>query len=114
VPRGIPRQESSGRQPNGQRAYGLGTVLHERIHAQQIAMKPRSEEAQTECYAVQLVYGFARELNFTPAKALRLEQLAVRKSRALAPRDYWDARKCRDGGQWDLYPEFRNLDYPPG
>ena len=91
---------------NGQRAYALSTILHERIHAQGI-----SPEAQTECYAVQLVYEFARELNFVHAKALRLEQLAVRKSRALAPRGYWDARRCMDGGQWDLYPEFRNLNY---
>lgn len=91
---------------NGQRAYALGTVLHERVHAQ-----VRLSEAQTECYAVQLIYGFARELNFVHSKALRLEQLGVRKSRALAPRAYWDARRCRDSAAWDLYPEFRNLDY---
>jgi hypothetical protein len=94
------------RQPNGQRAYALGTVLHERIHAQGV-----SNEAQTECYAVQLVYAFARELNFVHTRALRLEQLAVRKSRALAPSGYWNRQKCRDLGAWDLYPEFRNLDY---
>jgi hypothetical protein len=91
---------------NGHRAYALATVLHERVHAQGVG-----REAQTECYAVQLVYGFARELNFVHAKALRLEQLAVRKSRAVAPRGYWDAARCRDGGAWDLYAEFRNLSY---
>jgi len=97
------------RQPNGQRAYGLGTILHERIHAQDLGGEP--SEARTECYAVQLIYGFARELSFPHTKALRLEQLGVRKSRALAPRAYWNAKACRDGGAWDLYPEFRNLTY---
>jgi hypothetical protein len=96
----------SSRALNGQRAYALTTVLHERVHAQGL-----DNEAQTECYAVQLVYAFARELNFVHSKALRLEQLAVRKSRAVAPRGYWNASRCRDGGAWDLYSEFRNLTY---
>lgn len=94
------------RQPNGQRAYALGTVLHERLHAQGI-----HKEALTECYAVQLVYEFARVLGLSDARALRLEQLAVRKSRALAPRAYWDTSRCRDRGEWDLFPDFRNLTY---
>jgi hypothetical protein len=99
----------SDRQPNGQRAYALSTVLHERIHAQGI-----SHEALTECYAIQLVYDFARELNFVHTKAIRLEQLAVRKSKAVfRGTRYYDPARCRDGGLWDLYPEFRNLDYPP-
>lgn len=93
------------RRSNGQRAYALTTVLHERVHAEGV-----DDEAATECYAVQLVYVFARELNFVPQKALRLEQLAVRKSRA-GPRRYWDAKRCRDGEQWDIFPEFRNLTY---
>ena len=96
----------TARASNGQRAYALTTVLHERVHADGFG-----NEAQTECFAVQLVYDFARELNFVHTKALRLEQLAVRKSRAVAPRGYWDARRCRDGGAWDLFDEFRNLDY---
>ena len=96
----------TSRQTNGQRAYALGTVLHERLHAHGI-----ENEAMTECFAVQLVYDFARTLGFPHRKAMRLEQLAVRKSRALAPRAYWDSRRCRDGGEWDLFDEFRNLDY---
>jgi hypothetical protein len=94
------------RNANGHRAYALATVLHERVHAEGV-----SSEAQTECFAVQLVYEFSRELNFVHAKALRLEQLAVRKSRAVAPRGYWNAKRCSDGGSWDLFPEFRNLTY---
>lgn len=94
------------RQPNGQRAYALATVLHERVHAQVDV-----SEAQTNCYGVQLVYWWARELNFVDRLALRLEQLAVRKARAVAPRGYWDSARCRDGGRWDIFPEYRNLDY---
>ncbi len=93
------------RQSNGQRAYALATVLHERVHAEGVV-----REAETNCYGVQLVYDFARELNFVHVKALRLEQLAVRKAR-LAPRGYWDPVRCRDGGAWDIYDEFRNLTY---
>lgn len=97
----------SDRQANGQRAYALSTVLHERIHAQGIRI-----EAQAECFANQLVYDFARELNFVHTKAIRLEQLAVRKSNAqFTGTIYRNSAKCRDGGAWDLYPEFRNLDY---
>lgn len=94
------------RQSNGQRAYALSTILHERVHAEGI-----QAEAETNCYGVQLVYDFARELEFPVQKALRLEQLAVRKSRQVAPRGYWNAAKCRDGGAWDLYPQLINLSY---
>jgi hypothetical protein len=96
----------STRAMNGQRAYALATALHERIHAEGVR-----HEAETNCYSVQLIYEFARELNFVHTKAMRLEQLAVRKTRAVAPRGYWDSRRCRDGATWDLYPEFRNLNY---
>jgi hypothetical protein len=91
---------------NGQRAYALATALHERVHAEGVR-----NEAQTNCYAVQLIYEFARELNFVHTKAMRLEQLGVRKTRSTAPRRYWSSTHCRDGGRWDIYPEFRNLDY---
>ena len=97
----------SDRQPNGQRAYALSSVLHERVHAQGVAV-----EAQAECYSVQLVYDFAIELNFVRTKALRLEQLAVRKSNAVfTGTRYRDPVRCRDGGAWDLFPQFQNLTY---
>ena len=92
------------RAANGRRAYALATVVHERLHAEGLR-----SESQANCLAVQLVYEFARELNFPHARAFRLEQLAVRKTRAVAPSGYWNARRCRDGGSWDLYPSIRNL-----
>ena len=49
------------RRLNEQRAYALATVLHERVHADGYR-----NESQTNCYAVQLVYSFARELSALP------------------------------------------------
>ena len=68
-------------------------------------------EAEANCYAVQLVYYMSRVLKLTPGNALRMERLAVRTTRASAPRGYWDSQRCRDGGAWDLDDEDRNLDY---
>lgn len=94
------------RRLNGRRAYGLTTVLHERVHADGYR-----DEARTNCYAVQLVRSFARTLGFAPLKAAELERLAVKRTRAVAPRGYWDENRCRDGGQWDLLSGVRNLDF---
>jgi hypothetical protein len=90
---------------NGQRAHAVAVALHETSHAYGIR-----NEAQANCYAVQLVYWFARTLRLPPAKALRMESLAVRGVRARSPRNYWDADRCRDGGSWDL-DDAANLDY---
>jgi hypothetical protein len=68
-------------------------------------------EAQANCYSVQLVYYFARELRVPPGEAARLERLAVRATKARAPSGYWNSRLCRDGGLWDLDDEGANLDY---
>ena len=57
------------------------------------------------------VYDFALELNFVRTKALRLKQLAVWKSNQVFTTEFRDRRRCRDGGEWDLFPQFRNLDY---
>ena len=83
--------------PNGPRADATVAVLHETTHAYGI-----TKEAQANCYAVQLTPVFARLLNLTPARVAYLSQLAFRRTRALAPRGYWDASRCRPGGAWDL------------
>ena len=90
---------------NGQRAHAVAVALHETNHAYGIR-----NEAQANCYAVQLVYWFARTLRLPRAKALRMESLAVRSVRARSPRNYWDAGSCHDGGPWDL-DDAANLDY---
>jgi hypothetical protein len=92
------------RQPTGARAFALTTMLHESIHAYGIG-----NEAMTNCFAVQLVPIAAVEMGFTPAKASYLGRLAIRKTRSSAPRGYWNAFRCRDGGPWDLLPRSKNL-----
>ena len=94
------------RKSNGQRAAAAAVALHETAH-----MYGVRNEAQANCYGVQLVYHLARELRFSKSAAIRLERLAVRKIRASAPRGYWDRSRCRDEGIWDLDDGTRNLDY---
>ena len=94
------------RRPNATRAYASVVALHETTH-----MYGVRREAEANCYAVQLVYYMSRALRLTPRDALRMERLAVRTTRASAPRGYWDSQRCRDGGAWDIDDENRNLDY---
>jgi hypothetical protein len=96
----------STRRANAPRAQASVVALHETAHMYGIR-----NEAEANCYAVQLVYYFARRLNVSPRGALLLEQQAVRRTRATAPRGYWNAQKCRDGGAWDLDDEGANLSY---
>jgi hypothetical protein len=94
----------SGR-PNARRADALTAVVHEALHAHGV-----SNEAQTNCYAVQFVPEFARNLKLDPIPADYLAKLARTITRAHAPRGYWNDSRCRDGGSWDLAPDRRNLD----
>jgi hypothetical protein len=96
----------STRRANAPRAQASVVALHETAHMYGIR-----NEAEANCYAVQLVYYFARRLNVSPRGALLLEQQAVRRTRATAPRGYWNTENCRDGGAWDLDDEGANLSY---
>jgi hypothetical protein len=86
-----------GRVPSKSGALALVTVLHETSHAYGIG-----NEAQANCYAVQLVYPFALGLAFSVKRAARLESLALEATRSTAPPGYWDPVRCRAGGTWDL------------
>jgi hypothetical protein len=94
------------RRGNGPRAEASVVALHETAH-----MYGVRNEAQANCYAVQLVYYFARQLRVPPRQALDLERLAARRTRITAPRGYWNPESCRDGGRWDLDEEGANLSY---
>jgi hypothetical protein len=96
----------STRRANGPRAEASVVALHETAHMYGIR-----NEAEANCYAVQLVYYFARQLRVSPRQSLLLEQQAVRRTRATAPRGYWNSARCRDGGTWDLDEEGANLSY---
>ena len=90
--------------PNGRRAGALSIVMHEALHAYGV-----ENEAETNCYAVQLIPELARNLRMTERRATYLGQLALRYVRAHAPTGYWNAGNCRDGGRWDLLPGVVNL-----
>lgn len=90
--------------PNGRRAAALATVMHETLHAYGVV-----NEAETNCYAVQLVPLLGVNTKMTDRRASYLGQLALRYVRSHAPSGYWHAGHCRDGGRWDLLPGLINL-----
>jgi hypothetical protein len=90
--------------PNGRRAGALAIVLHEALHAHGV-----DNEAETNCYAVQLTPLLGLNLTMTERRASYLGQLALRYVRAHAPNGYWHGGHCRDGGRWDLFPFRTNL-----
>jgi hypothetical protein len=92
------------KRPSATRAYALTTVIHESLHAHGV-----SNEAQTNCYAVQLVPDFGLQLGMTAARADYLGKLAVHYTRRTAPGGYWNALNCTDGGKWDLLLTQPNL-----
>ena len=91
--------------PNGRRAGELTVLVHEALHAYGSV-----NEAETNCHAIQLLPTFGLSLGFSPSTAKYLGKLAYNYVRRGAPRGYWDAARCRDGGTWDLNPGIRNLD----
>jgi len=92
------------RRPSAKRAFGLTVALHETIHAYGIG-----NEAQTNCFAVQLVPVAARYVGLSPTAAGYLRKLAINITRRTAPAGYWNPDRCRDGGPWDLLPRTPNL-----
>jgi hypothetical protein len=90
--------------PSGRRAAAISTLLHETLHAHGL-----SNEAQVNCYAVQLVPSAGRRLGLDRARADHLGRLAVRHVRAHAPAGYWRSAHCRDGGRWDVDTSRPNL-----
>jgi hypothetical protein len=87
----------SSKQPNARRAGALATVIHETLHAYGVV-----NEAQTNCWAVQLVSTFGRNLGLSTKRAGYLGTLAHNYVRKYAPPGYWDRARCRPGGAWDL------------
>jgi len=94
----------STRKPNARRAGALTTVIHETLHAYGVR-----NEAQTNCWAVQLAPVFGLNLGLNRKQAGYLGTLARNYTRKYAPPGYWNASNCRDGGSWDLFASSRNL-----
>jgi hypothetical protein len=79
-------------------------VIHETLHAYGVI-----NEAQTNCFAVQLVPVFGRNLGLGVKRANYLGTLARNYVRKYSPPGYWNAGRCRDGSAWDLFPGTSNL-----
>ena len=92
------------RRPTAAGAAGLTTALHETLHAYGVR-----NEAQTNCFAVQLVPVAAHFIGLKPASGTYLRTLAINITRRRAPSGYWNSARCRDGGAWDLFPDSINL-----
>jgi len=90
-------QQQEGERPPRRRA------LHEAFHAHGI-----KNEAQTNCYAVQLTPLFRSNIGLNTNRSACLGALARRYVRFHAPAEHWNAAKCRDHGPWDLYPGITN------
>lgn len=93
------QQLIDGRSLTGSRVEGLVTAIHEGLHAY-----GWSNEAQVNCYSVQLAPALAMKVGVPVASRIRVAKLAVNYTRAHAPRGYWNAAACRDGGKWDILP----------
>lgn len=89
--------------PNRAVANGLDTVTHEMLHALGIR-----DEAQTECYAMQLSWAMGAGLGVPYGYATRLSRLSLG-NYFLHPPQYVDTIRCRENGQWDLLPGKNSL-----
>ena len=77
-------------------ADAVQTLTHEMMHAIGI-----SNEAQAECFGMQLSAYLARQLGVPPRYALSLSRLNLSNYRHRPP-NYIDTLRCREDGAWDL------------
>ena len=84
--------------PNVYTAAAVETLTHELMHA--IGIK---DEAQAECYGMQLSAYMAEELRVPAGYAMSLARLNLDNYK-LRPPNYIDLSRCRENGAWDLSP----------
>jgi hypothetical protein len=89
--------------PNAITADGIDTLTHEMLHALGV-----SNEAMTECYAMQLDEITANSLGVPYWYAARLSHLALGNYRTHPPR-YINYSRCRENGAWDIWPRENSL-----
>jgi hypothetical protein len=90
--------------PNVYTANAVEALTHETMHSIGI-----DNEAQAECFGMQLSFALADNLGVPDAYSLRLARLNLQ-NYADRPPSYINASRCREDGQWDLFP---NRDSPP-
>jgi hypothetical protein len=79
--------------------YGIVTLAHESWHLRGV-----SNEAETQCYAVQTVETVARRLGVAPRDS-HLVALRVAADDAEMSVGEYHSAKCRPGGPYDLHPD---------
>jgi hypothetical protein len=84
-------------------ANALDTLTHEMLHALGVR-----NEAQTECFAMQLSFVTGVKLGLPLAYAENLDRLSLRNYFSHPPA-YVDRERCREGGAWDLTPHTLSL-----
>jgi hypothetical protein len=82
---------------NGFTANAVDTLTHEMIHALGVR-----DEAQTECFAMQLSWVSAENLGIPSRYAFSLSRLTLANYPSHPPR-YVDRAACRENGAWDLF-----------
>ncbi len=90
--------------PNRIIASDLDTVTHEMVHAMGFV-----NEAQTECFAMQLSILMALQLHVPAAYSKQLARLTLL-NYFTHPSGYIDTLRCQENGAWDLFP---NRPSPP-
>ena len=88
---------------NVRTADALDTLTHEMIHALGIR-----NEAETECFAMQLSFITGWKMGLPLAYAENLDRLSLRNYPEHPP-SYVNTARCREGGAWDLYPKSLSL-----
>jgi hypothetical protein len=91
----------NGDESGSQTARAVAVLAHETWHLRGV-----SDEATTECYALQSGVDLGRRLGLSEATARQMmrQQLAENELRSGASLDYRIAPDCRDGGTLDLHP----------
>jgi len=84
-------------------ANALDTLTHEMIHALGI-----HNEAETECFAMQLSFVTGVQLGLPLSYAENLDRLSLRNYFSHPP-NYVDTKDCREGGAWDLFKSKPSL-----
>lgn len=98
------RLSVEGDERGSQTARAIAVLAHEAWH-----LRGESDEATTECYALQSGVELGRRLGLDQGAARRLmaQQLTENMLRGAGSLEYRVSDECRDGGRLDLDPESR-------
>jgi hypothetical protein len=85
------------------------TLTHESFH-----LKGETDEAVTQCYAVQTVASTSRRLGVAPSLADAIARYYLTRIEPRMPTEYQLPSGCQDGGKLDLAPDRPGWPNPAG